>query len=446
MTAFLLSRRAAMLAGLATLPGCSLYDSVFGRDKKALPGERQTVLSAGRTLADATTTARVALPPPADPADWPQPGGTPAHEGGHLALSGESGGGFARAWTASIGQSTGYRRRITAQPVAAAGRVFTMDADGEVAAFDSAGGRNLWRADTEPENDRSTNVGGGIAVAGETVFAATGRAEVLALDAATGAVRWRARLGAPARSAPTIASDRVYVATIDNQMLGLSATDGKRLWSYQSPGSDTAVLGLPAPAYVDGIVIAGFGSGELVALRAASGTVVWSDSLAAARGRTSISDLSAIRGMPMVRDGRVYAASLGGQLVANDLRSGRRLWELEMASAETPWVAGDWVFAVGTDARLAAINRIDGAVAWVTQLDRWETPAKEQDPITWAGPILAGGRLFLGNSTGRAVLVDPVTGQVESTFSLPGALSLAPIVAGGTMYMVTDNATLVALR
>jgi outer membrane protein assembly factor BamB len=444
MTDFVLSRRAALLAGLALLPGCSVYDSVFGSSKKALPGERQSVLAAGRTLADATTTARVTVPAPAAPADWPQPGGTPAHEGGHLALSGD--GTFARGWTASIGQSTGYRRRITAQPVAAAGRVFTMDADGVVAAFEAATGRNLWRLDTEPENDRSTHVGGGIATAGDTVFAATGRAELLALDAATGAIRWRVPLGAPARSAPTIASERVYVGTIDNQMLGLSASDGKRLWSYQSPASDTLVLGLPAPAYVDGIVIAGFGSGELVALRAASGTVVWSDSLAAARGRTSISDLSAIRGLPMVRDGRVYAASLGGQLVANDLRSGRRLWELELASAETPWVAGEWVFAVGTDGRLAAVNRIDGAVAWVTQLDRWETPAKEQDPITWAGPILAGGRLFLGNSTGRAVLVDPATGQVESNFSLPGALSLAPIVAGGTMYMVTDNATLVALR
>lgn len=444
MTGFVLSRRAALLASLAVLPGCSAYDSLFGSSKKALPGERQFVLAAGRTLADATTTARVAVPAPSAQADWPQPGGTPAHEGGHLALSGDST--VARGWTARIGQSTGYRRRITAQPVAAAGRVFTMDADGVVAAFDAATGRNLWRLDTEPEGDRSTHVGGGIASAGDTVFAATGRAELLALDAATGAVRWRAPLGAPARSAPTIASDRVYVGTLDNQMLGLAVADGKRLWSYQSPASDTLVLGLPAPAYVDGIVIAGFGSGELVALRAASGTVVWFDSLAAARGRTSISDLSAIRGMPMVRDGRVYAASLGGQLVANDLRSGRRLWELELASGETPWVAGDWVFAVGTDGRLAAVNRIDGAVAWVTQLDRWETPAKEQDPITWAGPILAGGRLFLGNSTGRAVLVDPATGAVETTFSLPGALSLAPIVAGGTMYMVTDNATLVALR
>ena len=43
-------------------------------------------------------------------------------------------------------------------------------------------------------------------------------------------------------------------------------------------------------------------------------------------------------------------------------------------------------------------------------------------------------------------LLDPSNGAVTGTISLPGPLSLAPIVAGGTMFMVTDNATLLALR
>ncbi len=437
-----LPRRAALLAALGALPGCSLYDSIFGSDKKPLPGERKTVLAGGRALGDAAATRSVAVPPPSEMADWPQPGGTTAHEGGHFALPG----GYGRGWTASIGESTGYRRRITAQPVVSGGRVFAMDADGVVAGFDAATGRSLWRTATEPNDDRSTNIGGGVAVSGNTVYASTGRAELVALDAGTGAIAWRVPLGVPARSAPTIAADRLFVGTLDNQVVGLSATDGKKLWSYQSPGTETMVLGMPAPAVVDGIVIAGFGSGELVALRASSGTVVWSDSLAASRGRTAISDLSAIRGMPAVKEGRVYAASLGGQFLANDLRSGRRLWELELASGETPWVAGDWVFVVGADAQVAAINRTDGSVAWITQLDQYENPAKLRDPITWCGPVLAGGRLFIGNSTGSAVLLDPANGAVSGIMPLPGALSLAPIVAGGTMFMVTDNATLLALR
>jgi outer membrane protein assembly factor BamB len=443
MTVLRTTRRAALLAGLAALPGCSLWDRVFGDNKVRLPGERQSVLPVNKTLSpEDVRPAQVNIPAPIDMAEWPQPGGTPAHEGGHLAFPGT----FNRAWTSSIGESSGYRRRIMAQPIVAGGRVFTMDADAVVSAFDAARGSSLWRRDTEGPEDRSTNVGGGITFDSDTIYAVTGRADLVAFEAATGNERWRARLGSPARSSPTVVGERLFVGTLDNQMFGLSTKDGSRLWSYQSQSSETLVLGLPAPAHADGFVIAGFGSGELAALRATTGGVAWSDSLAGGGGRTSITDLSAILGMPMTHAGRVYATSLGGQLLAIDLRSGRRLWELEVASQQAPWVAGDWLFVVSTDAKVAAINAADGSIAWVTQLERWESPAKEKDPIRWVGPILVGGRLFVANSTGNAVLLDPTNGAEVGTVGLPGNASLGPVVAGGTMYMVTDNATLVAFR
>jgi outer membrane protein assembly factor BamB len=436
-------RRSLLLAGLGALPGCSLWDEVFGDNKAKLAGERQSVLPPPKTLAESEVRpASVVVPAPVSHADWPQPGGTPAHEGGHLAMPG----GFERAWTASIGESSGYRRRITAQPVVAGGRVFTMDADAVVSAFDAVSGRSVWRSGTEGADDRSTNVGGGIAVDGEVLYAATGRADLVAFEAATGKEIWRARLAAPARSSPTVAGERVFVGTLDNQMLGLSAKDGARLWSFQSQSSETPVLGLPAPAHVDGFVIAGFGSGELAALRATTGGVAWSDSLAVGGGRTSITDLSAVMGMPMTGGGRVFATSLGGQLLAIDLRSGRRLWDLDVVSQQAPWIAGEWLFVASSDAKVGAVSAADGSLAWVTQLDRYENPAKERDPIRWTGPVLAGGRLVLTSSQGRAVLLDPANGAVAGGFSLPSAASLAPVVAGGTMYMVTDNATLLALR
>jgi outer membrane protein assembly factor BamB len=437
------ARRALLLGGVGLLPGCSDWDNIFGDSKEKLVGERQNVLPPPKTLsASEVRPASVTLPAAVDHADWPQPGRTPAHEGGHLAMPG----GFERAWTASIGEGSGYRRRVTSQPVVAGGRVFTMDADAVVSAFDAASGRSVWRNPTQGPEDRSTNVGGGIAVDGGTLYAATGRADLVAFEAATGKQIWRARLPSPARSSPTVVGERLFVGTLDNQMLGLSTTDGSRLWSYQSQSSETLVLGLPAPAHVDGFVIAGFGSGELAALRSTTGGVAWSDSLAAGGGRISITDLSAVMGMPMTGGGRVFATSLGGQLATIDLRSGRRLWDLDVASQQAPWIAGEWVFVASADAKVGAVSAADGALAWVTQLDRYENPAKERGPIRWTGPVLAGGRLLVTGSHRRAALLDPVTGAVTGTFGMPSAASLAPVVAGGTMYIVTDNGTLLALR
>lgn len=436
-----LSRRGLVLLPVA-LGGCSMFDSWFSDTKEKLPGKRVSISNTRRGLAVDENVGRVTLPPQVANADWPQAGGTPSHAMGHL----EARAALAPAWRTDIGEGGGYRRKITAQPVVAGGRVFTMDSDAVVTAYDAANGGRIWRLETQADEDRSSNVGGGIAVEGDTLYAGTGRAEVLALEAATGTIRWRKPVGTPVRAAPTVAEGRVFVLTLDNQMHALAADDGHRLWSYQATPPETSVLGLPAPAYTAGLVVAGFGSGDLVALRAASGTVAWSDSLAAVGGHSSLLDLSAVRGLPVVADGRVYAGSLGRQTVAMDVRTGRRLWEREIATSDTPWLAGDWLFLLGNDGQLAAIARADGRIAWVTQLPQFEDEEKKKDPMHWIGPLLAGDRLMLGSNTGVLMFVNPSTGEILGQQSLSGAMSVPPAVAGGTVFVITDDATLAALR
>ena len=192
-------RRAALLMPLASLAGCSLFEDMFFASKTPMPGRREDLMAARHGLELAPgTPPRVVLPPAVANAEWPQPGGNPAHLMGHLA-AGER---LAQLWSVSIGEGGGYRRKVTSQPVIAGGRVMTMDSDGQVCAFDAASGRQAWSFDTQPRKNRSTNVGGGVAVDGGVVYASTGRAEVLALDAASGAVKWRQPLGSAGAIVP----------------------------------------------------------------------------------------------------------------------------------------------------------------------------------------------------------------------------------------------------
>jgi outer membrane protein assembly factor BamB len=436
-----LSRRAALLAPLA-LGGCGLWDDWFGTHKTPLPGKREPILASRRNLAVDEGVPKVTLPPEVSNAAWPQAGGNPTHFMGHLA-AGER---LAEAWTANIGEGGGYRRKILAQPVAADGVVYVMDSDAVVSAFDTARGGRLWRFDTRQENDDSTNVGGGLALDQGTVYAVNGLAEIVALDAAKGSVRWRGSIGAPTRSAPTVVEGRVYVITIEDRLLALTADDGRQLWTHQAVNATTSVLGRPAPAYADGLVVAGFGSGELATLRAETGNVVWTDNLAATARSGSIADFSAIRGLPVVGDGRVYAISMGGLMVAVDLPTGRRLWEREVAGEDSPWAAGSWLFIVSLDQRIAAVDRDDGRVAWVTDLPRWENPEKEKDSITWFGPLLAGDRLVVTGTNHEALAVSPYTGDIIGRQELSGAASLAPVVVDGTVFVISDDGRLLALR
>ena len=60
--------------------------------------------------------------------------------------------------------------------------------------------------------------------------------------------------------------------------------------------------------------------------------------------------------------------------------------------------------------------------------------------------MLAGDRLILGSSNALAIAVSPYTGEILGQQTLSGAMSVAPSVAGGTVFVITDDATLVALR
>ncbi len=193
-------------------------------------------------------------------------------------------------------------------------------------------------------------------------------------------------------------------------------------------------------------MVAGFGSGDLVALRAESGSLAWSDSLAAARGRNSLADISAIRALPVIADGVVYAVGLGGLLLAIDLRSGRRLWEREAAGQNTPWVAGEWMFVV-----------THRAGAGVPQPCR--RPGPMADP---AAALRRTRRSRAGRSSGRgrcsagSTSISPArprsclrstrrTARCSATQDLPDAVSVPLVAAGGKMFVVTDDGTLTAL-
>ncbi len=433
--------RAAALAPMAALPGCSYFDDLFESSKPPIPGKREVVMASTRGMqVDPTDHRVVTLPAPVLNADWPEAGGNPMHTVGNVQL-----GDMKRSWRRSVGEGGGYRQKITATPVISGGQVFTMDSDAAVSAFDAANGSRRWNTDTQPKKDRSTNVGGGLAVVGNVVYATTGRGEALALEAATGKITWRAPLNAPARAAPTVVDGRLFVPTIDERLVALSASDGKRLWSYQATAAATIALGEPAPAVAEGLVVAGFGSGDLVALRAESGSLAWSDSLAAARGRNSLADLSAIRALPVIADGTVYVIGLGGLLVAIDLRSGRRLWEREAAGQNTPWIAGDWLFVVTIEQVLACLSRADGKVRWLTQLPRYGNEEKSRDAIFWTGPLLGGQYLFLASSTEKLLAVNAATGAILGTQDLPDAVSVGMVAAGGKLFIVTDDSSLSAL-
>ncbi|QQS12936.1 MAG: PQQ-binding-like beta-propeller repeat protein [Rhodospirillales bacterium] len=433
----------ALAAMLVALTGCDL----FGSSKPPLPGERVAVSSQdtdAKPDPDAGASGPLTLPKPVSNDSWPQSGGFAHYSMQHLALADAP----QIAWTASVGAGSTYERQLLAPPIVAEGRVFVKDALSSVSAFDAATGALVWRKRLEPKKSRDADeFGGGLAFYGGRLFVTTGFADVFALNPATGDEIWRAPASAPVRGAPTVFQDRVLSISIDSRLQALAAVDGSPLWDYSALSESAAFMAGASAAAAGEVVVAPFSSGELVALRLDNGRQAWNESLVGSRrGAGAVAALTDIRSRPVIDGDRAIAIGSAGQIAAVDLRSGTRLWDRQIAGAQTPWVAGGFIFIISGAAEVICLNREDGKIRWVTPLTAFKDEKKKKDPLLWSGPVLAGDRLLVAGSNGELLSLSPYDGKPLGKIVIGSPVLIAPIVADRTAYVLTDSGRLIAIR
>lgn len=428
----------AFCALTALLSGCS------DNDDHVLPGERISVLQLQTQLQPSPElkSTPITLPETWVNKFWPQTGGYPNHAMGHVAL----GANLKKAWSASVGKGGDVRDPLTAGPIAAENLVFTIDTAGTVTAFDIQTGKKKWEQSVVPRGEEDTGaLGGGLAYAAGKLFVTCGYKSIVAIDPNTGAQVWKAPLTAPARSAPTVMDDKVYVITFDNKLYSFSAADGTPQWNYAGLGQTTNLLGSAAPAADATLVVLPLSSGEIFGLRPENGQVVWEDNLSAVRRAGALSSIADIRGLPVIDQGVVFAVSYSGRMVALDQITGKRLWQREVGSAEMPWAAGDTIFLLSTEEQMTALSRQSGGIYWVADLPRFED--KDHDkPIVWTAPLLAGGRLLTASSNGELRAFDPLTGKLLQKTDIGEGVTIDPIVTTNTLLILSQDGTLTAWR
>ncbi len=432
----------ASVAGCGTISKINPFDKKSANKIRASQGERIPLIALNQKLevSDALKGQTFFLPDPQPVPSWPQAGGAPGVWIDNLA----AGANFRVAWRKDFGAGSDRKLHLTATPVASDGRVYVMDAEAHVSALDAGSGERVWRTDLAERSRRDKDAfGGGVAYADGKVYVASGYRFVAALDAATGKLLWRTRVESPVHGAPTVDGGRVFVVNVDDELEAFNAETGAQDWTYQALTEPARILSASAPAAAGETIIAGFASGELVALRAANGNEEWTATLSRTSRTNALSEIRDIAGRPVIYNGMVVAGSHSGVFAAVDLRTGDARWTLPVTTITTPWPAGDVVFIVSQAGEVICASRDNGQVYWINELNKG---LKRKKRSLYFGPVLANGRLIVVSDKGKVLALDPKTGAVQSTLSAGASAMIPPIAMNGTLYLVTDKAVLVAIR
>ncbi len=358
---------------------------------------------------------------------WGQAGLNAQHHMGSCALEGSMAWPLVPVWFASVfGDAT-----LPVSPVTSQQHVFVVDNMGAVSAFDWHGKR-VWSVQVN-RNRSFFGMGGGLATDGQTLYVTTPTGLVLALNCCTGKRLWQHTLNYPARNGPALLDHRLAIITLANQIVMLDARTGKELWEVQGFKDDTMVLGGSVPGMTSDCVVVGTGSGEVLALSLERGDRLWEQQLGTLvlEGEKNFRHIHAC---PVIVGKSVYIASESGKLVCFDLLSGEVVWSQDIHSGQTPVVLGDGLVTVTANGTCLALDRHTGK-------ELWEVRVSQQKRLF--GPIVAGGLIYVLSENGQLYGLDPAKkGKKVLVQSLKRTYTLAPIAVRGGLLFFSKNGTL----
>ncbi len=387
----------------------------------------------------------ISLPASTTNSEWTHRLGSPSTRISHPTL----GGALQQVWSAPIGQGDGRRHRITAEPVASGGLIYTLDSRAQVTAVTS-NGAIAWTRDLTPDFTRSADSasGGGLAIADGKLFVSSAFGMLWALDLATGAEVWSKRFDAPLTAAPTIAGGAVYVVASDSTGWALNAATGQTDWQLSGAPSPSAMVGGAAPAVTGDLVLFPTSAGELIAARRDTGQIMWRRAVAGTRIGVAYASVTDVTGDPVVQGDVVYVGNQSGRVMALNRSDGRIIWTADEAAYGPVWPVGGSVFLMSDRNRLVRLDAGTGEFIWAESLPLFTETRERRRAGIFAhyGPVLAGGRLIVGSGDGALRSFDPASGALVAETELRSGAAIAPIVVGGTLYVVSRDGLLTAYR
>lgn len=211
------------------------------------------------------------------------------------------------------------------------------------------------------EYQDQSDVGSGIAIRKDLVFAANTQGQIYALNQKTGKPVWAFQTGGKIYSTPEVSGDFVVAGSSDNNIYCLWASTGKLAWKYATP---KAVLA--SPVIKNKRVFIGGSDGHFRSFDLKTGKLIW--------------DFAQVKGFvvtkPLIYNGAIFFGCWANDFYALDMKTGQQLWKWNNGASNRmfspaacyPVAANGRIFIVAPDRYMTALNAQTGKVIWRKQM------------------------------------------------------------------------------
>ena len=330
-------------------------------------------------------------------------------------------------WSTSVGKwhkNFGY---LKLKPVLKDGLIYTADPSGLVQAVDQSKGAIKWSTQLKSNFISGPAVGEGVIAIG------TNTSSLILLSQASGKQLWQASLSSELLSPPAIAQHKVIAKTIDGKVYAFDLSTGKQLWSLDHGSPNLVLKASSSPVVMSNLVLIGFSDGKLDAIELQTGRLVWQRSITYATGSSDVERLVDIDADPIIKGNIAYLASYQGYIGALSLDSGEFLWRKPASVYKDMLLQDNTLYVTDSNDILWSIDGHTGKV-------NWKQTAFKARGLT--EPSLIMNNLVVGDKLGYLHFIDTQTGEILARSQLSNGISVTPLVARKTLYVLTNNGLL----
>jgi outer membrane protein assembly factor BamB len=282
------------------------------------------------------------------------------------------------------------------------GKVVTVGIGGDIACFDAATGKLIWRNEefkgAVPQfyTSMSPLVSSGICIAH---LGGPGAGQFVAFNLASGSIKWKTAGEGPAYGSPvllTVGAIKQIVFQSLTKLVGLNFSDGKLLWEFATPVGTGRVQNASSPVidqkkiYYTGLNN-GFNAIEIKKQRNSYKiNKLWTNP-----------DFSTSYNTPVLKDGFLYALSNKSRLFCINAGNGQTAWVDETPHQAFGSIidAGSVIIAVSSLSDLVVFKPDGKAYSQIASM-------KVSDNSVYTHPILSGDRIFIKDNESLILYTD----------------------------------------
>lgn len=319
---------------------------------------------------------------------------------------------------------------VRLMPANVGDRLFAVDIEGHLFAFDKDSGDILWKTEIDKR------VTGGLGTLDASlILLGTGDGEIIAFDQDDGAELWSAQLESEVLAPPNGAGEHVIAYAGNNTLYGLNAANGEIDWKVNNSMPALVLRGNSMPLMMgDQVVYVGLSNGRVLALDAENGNRLWERPISIPRGRSELQRMVDINGRMALVNDTLYVVSYQGQVAALAVSTGTERWHHEMSSYTGVSANEDYVAVTDSDDIVNLLSAKDGAVLW------------KQESLTYRQvtlPVFWEDYVVVGDKEGYLHILSLEDGSFVGRVEVGGeGIVVPPLVVKDALYVLANNGQL----